>query len=327
MASELIHHVNDLLSSFMSLVFDEADRRNLVAARTRTTRADHELRRSMLLEKDFRDLMESAILNNGALSDGSIRALSQYPGITPLPDRATWGIWGEHFESYQRTHSINFSAGMASVMTHWIRLATSWGARDPLGGANIEVRPSHNCELMLFRCLQHVVHTIIFRNPWLYLPSCQSPDERDSLLLELNKATQTALVMEHVRVEQARTEEVVAELRRVFDDGYTPLTGPQPRLLSEVVASADYALEPDAVVADLDSEASASLWSDSDESDEDTGSDEGSISYPVAMPALDVLPNSRHAVQLHGAGPQLHGTEPQLHGAEPSMILHCVLVK
>jgi hypothetical protein len=43
MASELIHHVNDLLSPFMSLVFDEADRRNLRPLVLHATRADHEL--------------------------------------------------------------------------------------------------------------------------------------------------------------------------------------------------------------------------------------------------------------------------------------------
>jgi hypothetical protein len=216
MADKFIDHVNDLLSSFMFLIFEEADRRNLDASLSHANGTDRELRRKLVCEKDFRDLMESAILNNGALSDTSIRTLQQYPDNAPPPDKETWGVWGKHFTTYQHAHSVDFSAGMASILTDWIHIATAWGV-DSTSRSDIEVRPTSNCILMMFHCLQFIVYTVVFKYPWLYLPILE---ERDMLLTRLNDATRTALVMEHVRVDSEQSGEVMAALKQVFDDGH-----------------------------------------------------------------------------------------------------------
>jgi hypothetical protein len=72
---------------------------------------------------------------------------------------------------------------------------------------------------MLFKCLQHVVYTVIFKNPWLYVPSCQTPHERGELLRDLEDATKTALVLAHVQIPDLdHTDTILEELKGVFED-------------------------------------------------------------------------------------------------------------
>jgi hypothetical protein len=101
----------------------------------------------------------SAILNNGALYDADVRSLQSYPRKRP-PRHAGVGAWGE-------PTNIPLPHGVLSVVYQWIRASTP----DHVGGAYIVVRQPLHCSLMLFKCLQHVVYTVIFKNPWLYVLS------------------------------------------------------------------------------------------------------------------------------------------------------------
>jgi hypothetical protein len=286
MAREFLDQVNDLLSSFMTLVFEEADRRNLEAAQegARTGGpSEYAARRALLLEHDFRGLMESAILNNGALYDAYVRTLQSYPDDAPAPDTSTWGAWGRHVDAYQRSHSVNFARGVLSVVYQWIRASTS--RPDHVGGAYIVVRQPLHCSLMLFKCLQHVVYTVIFKNPWLYVPSCQTPYERDQLLRDLENATKTALVLAHVQIpDPGHTDTVVEELKGVFEDGDLQ---PAPFVGKSAPRLRDAILDEDAPPTDHDSgsappldDADTSRFVSDDESEQDSldsasGSDSG----------------------------------------------------
>lgn len=225
-ASEVIGHVNDLLSTFLAMIFEESDRRNMASAREGADQAEFTLRRSMLLE-EFRDLMESAILNNGALSDPDIGALQIHARDPPSADRVSWGAWGQHYTAYQVAHSMTFDSAMDVILNRMIRTGTSWNT-EPLKDVRIVVRQTGDCMLLLFRCLQHVVHSVVFSAPWVFIPACQSPAERVAMLDDLEDQTLTAIILEHIQIcDPQHSALVVDALKRALT---TTDGAPPPRL-------------------------------------------------------------------------------------------------
>jgi hypothetical protein len=291
MTLQLAGHINDLLSTFLSAMFAESNRRNLKAAYM-GGHAGFAHTRSMVLE-EFRDLMESAILNNGALSDADISSLHLYPGDTPSPDKRTWGAWGKHVATYQATHATNFDVAIRKVLFQWVRMGTSW-TDEPLSGAQITMRqPGGSSVLVLFRCLQHVVHSVVFGSPWLYMPMGQALKDRLAVIDAFKVQAQVALINAYVQVDDpALSSAVVAELRRAFTENmesHLRVTRPQPRLRD--MASADATTEGSDTTAQLDESSEDESESSADESEQmdESSTDASSVHSSVTDITVTVL--------------------------------------
>lgn len=243
MALIFIDHVNDLISTFMSAMFIESNRRS-------------GQKQSML--EDFRDLMESAVLNNGALSDADISSLQLYTEETPAPDRHSWGAWGKHFSTYEATFATDFEQGVQDVIRQWLRI----GTEEPFTSAQVVAIQPGPCLLVLFQCLQHVVHNVIFTSPWLYMhPSDHSIYDQLEVLDNVRNQIEIALINAYIHVHKPElATAVVAELQRVFNED-VPVQETQ-WLQSESLQSS---AEPLGSNFDSDSDSEAASKTESDE--------------------------------------------------------------
>jgi hypothetical protein len=185
--------VSSFIYEFLDQMFIEAQTRNEVACLSLTDDADIRKRKSLLLEKDFRDLLDDGIFGKDVLRVENMKDV----GHIDEKEIETDNIWIRHLRSFERNHDVAFDLGIDNMIDEWTRM----GDTPELQNVRLTITPPTRVSSMLFECVTRVVKEYVFDNPWIFMQNLLSRLQRSDVQYDLKAITIDVLVDLHITID------------------------------------------------------------------------------------------------------------------------------
>jgi hypothetical protein len=239
------------MTEFLAVLISEASRRNDEACR-QLPRGEVADRKSLLLERDFRDLLEHGVLLGGCMAVVDLSDLDMNHGLDKHRELTvlTHNVWDRHFMLFQRAHAVDFGAEMDDVIQEWIDISNNW--EGDLKDASITIHPMSTESTGFFRCLQELVTLYVFDNPWIVMKDALGALENMEIERVMNNHVRTILIKVCVDIETLPVaEKVTAELMLPLVKGRQKVSEVEHTDLHLVAKPFEVALPPQAQVDPL----------------------------------------------------------------------------
>jgi len=200
--------VSTFIYEFLDQVFIEAQTRNEMACMSLTNESDIRKRKALLLEKDFRDLLDDGIFGKDVLRVENMKDV----GRVEEKEFETDNVWIRHLRSFERAHDVAFDSGIDNMIDEWTRLNNT----SELQNAKMTITPPTRVSSMLFDCLTRVVKEYVFDNPWIFMQSLLSHLQRSDIQYDLKAITIDVLVDLHVSLKSDLTTKQKSNIMKVL---------------------------------------------------------------------------------------------------------------
>jgi hypothetical protein len=229
-----------LIYTFLDTMFDEAKTRNIVACLGLAEPA-HGERRSMLLETDFRGLLDDGISGRGVLRVKTMRDIGD-PFLETDPDAVNDvdAVWMRHVMAHERTEGSAFHKELTNIINEWVWRSDNWRS-EPLRSARLEIKRPMSASTALFACMHHVVENHVYASPWIFMTDLMTKVHAFNTMRQFEAAVATALVSTNVRVLTPDVaDEVLLDLKQPLVFGmYMQSMEPRPPPLVRTGALGD----------------------------------------------------------------------------------------
>jgi succinylarginine dihydrolase len=115
-----------LLYSFLEQIFAEAQTRNELACMALKDKDHIKKRKALLLEKDFRDLLDDGVFGKDVLKVTNMKDV----GNVTDGEFASDNVWIRHLRSFERIHDVAFESGIDKMIDEWTRLNNTPGTSE-----------------------------------------------------------------------------------------------------------------------------------------------------------------------------------------------------